>query len=152
MTELISFLHNAQKERCLEPGPDKGLNFMMMAAKEGNLMALVYGHNRGFETSEYVCQMAARAKSLDCLKFLREIVGATWHQGTLQAAASSGSLACLKYAHRNGLVIDVKALTLAARKKNADCFQYLLDHGQFTDAEVDTVLQKFNMYTEIQKY
>lgn len=131
MTDLMNFLHDAQKCGCLTADgvpDDGGFNFMVKAAKEGNLLALVYGHLSHFKTLPMVCQMAARSGSLPCLIFLHRIANAPWDQGTIRQAARSGSLACLEYAHQNGLELDAQTRKLSMQAC-PQCRQYVLEHA-----------------------
>ncbi len=62
------------------------------------------------------CTGAARRGCLECLRHLRERMGAEWDARATRAAAREGQLECLKYLHENECPWDAGACGDAARR------------------------------------
>lgn len=128
-----------------------------MAGGAGDLECLSYLHTSGGPMDKSACQAAAEAGSLACLQYAHQsappdfsndeisfgavvsgslecLRSAHKHRGSAGArtcnyAAKSGSLACLAYAHEHGFPWNGETCTWAARAGSLDCLRYAHENG-----------------------
>jgi hypothetical protein len=90
----------------------------------------------------WICAWAARAGSLECLKYARSH-GCPWDLSTSMNAARAGSLECLRYAHEHGCPWDRYTCTGAVKAGSLECLKYAHEHGcswdksTYREAEAD---------------
>ena len=75
------------------------------AARDGDLLYLIWAHEHGCHWDSHTCWIAARNGHLECLKYAHEH-GCPWDVDTCWIAAKKGRLECLKYAHEHGCPWD----------------------------------------------
>ena len=76
----------------------------------------------------WVCEKAARAGSLECLKYAHAH-GCPWNRWTCVSAAAAGSLECLKYAHEHGCPWDGYTRLNAVINGSLECLEYAKSNG-----------------------
>ena len=91
---------------------------------------------------EGACAIAAECNRLAVLVFLRERVSCPWDERTCIAAAKAGSLECLRYAHENGCPWTESTVISAAAADALECMRYAIDRGCPFDAKIAKVLAK----------
>jgi hypothetical protein len=72
---------------------------------------------------------AARGGSLECLKFIYNVIG-RWHDETCATAAKYGNFECLKFAHKNGAEMEWYTAEAAARYGRVKCLEYYSKHDE----------------------
>jgi hypothetical protein len=102
------------------------------AAEAGSLECLKYAHDHGCSWDIWTCTYAAYYGSLECLKYAHDPPtgdGCCWDKWVCVHAASGGSLECLKYAHENGCPWDEGTCGNAAYHGSLECLKYAHEHG-----------------------
>jgi len=94
------------------------------AAAASRVECVAYLCANGAVCDTWTCALAARAGSLDCLRFLHETVGCAWDKWTPAYAASRGQLECLAYAHEMGCPWDEDTCRWAAAGGHLACLEY----------------------------
>ena len=96
------------------------------AARQGNLEMVKYCVANECAISTLTCAKAASGGNLECLKYLREEVKATWDSRTASFAAANGHLHILEYlVERKYNKYSEVACANAARFGYLDCLKYL---------------------------
>ena len=96
------------------------------AADQGNLEMVKYCVANKCPINEDACAYAASGGQLECLKYLREEVKATWDSRTASFAAAKGHLHILEYlVERKYDQYSVYACAFAAENGHFDCLKYL---------------------------
>ena len=96
------------------------------AAEKGNLEMVKYCVANECPVDTYACAFAASQGHLECLKYLREEVKATWDSRTASFAAANGHLHILEYlVERKYDKYDEDACEFAAMNGHLDCLKYL---------------------------
>ena len=97
-----------------------------VAARQGNLEMVKYCVANECPINENACAYAASGGQLECLKYLREEVKATWDSRTASFAAANGHLHILEYlVERKYNKYSEVACANAARFGYLDCLKYL---------------------------
>jgi hypothetical protein len=107
----------------------------LIAAGEGHLEALRYGHENGCVVDAYTCYTAARNGHVDCLFYAHECTvakygcikskhGFPWGESTCRMAALNGRIVLLRYAHENGFLWDEATCEAAAENGHLECLRY----------------------------
>ena len=104
--------------------PSRPIGIVNMRWFEDRLMFLV---DIGCRNS-WVCDVAAKAGSLECLDYARRS-GCRWDKWTSASAARAGSLECLKYAHTHDCPWDSYVCIQSVRAKSLPCLEYAHTHG-----------------------
>jgi len=100
---------------------------VQLACKHGNVTVLKVLHQRGFQFLPEVVDVAAKAGSFECLKYLHEELHLTcWVPSTFAAAAGAGQLELLKQLHEIGCPWDESVTIAAKANRREKCLLYLL--------------------------
>lgn len=121
---------------CLEFAVNQGYviprGACVLAAEQGRLRCLQYlfaARTGAVAWDSGVCDAAAGAGQLDCLKFAVEVGKLVWETDTINRTAENGHVACLAYLHERGAVWDESTCAAAAAKGQLACLEYLHEHG-----------------------
>jgi len=122
---------------CKDPLDGRSLARVVEVAAEGGCCECLSAlHEIGAPATALACRKAARAGSLECLRYLRETMRAPWDSGVCAASARAGSLACLSYAHASGCRWGARTCASAAAAGSVACLAYARERGCAWDAEV----------------
>ena len=102
----------------------------VVAARAGSLQCLRFTlmNTERTLTDVCVCSAAALSGYVECLRFAHEF-GCNWSANTCTNAARSGRVECLQYLHENGCPWDESTCTHAAQNGHLRCLQYAHEQG-----------------------
>ena len=99
----------------------------------------------------YICSEAAKMQSVEELMYVHDVLGLPWDADTCEAAARSGSIDCLGYAHASGCPWDALTCATAAAFGRLHCLAYAHEHGcEWSSSTVESATQ--NGEVECLKY
>lgn len=108
---------------------------MEIAAKNRSIDCLKYLYENGCPINNDICDYAAEEGCVKCLKYLH-LIGMSLTSDTCYYAAYNGNARCLEYTMQNGCTWSELIFKAVIESQNLDTFIYAIESGYVFDEDV----------------